>query len=153
MSDQDAKNTAGSQSGKNTDENVHDHRAATEEASDPRKSQQSLLSPHDRTKSPTLVREDASQVYDVGIESTASNPTPGSEPRGTPDLRAQPKEKDQGKKKPAGPNEPFEQWERDGMEALLSEVQGHLGKSQSGILNNGFLTMTTSCISDTFLGG
>jgi len=154
MSDQDAKNTAGTHSGKNTEENFHDHRAATEEASDPRKSQQSLLSPRDRTKSPTLAREDASQVYDVGIETTVSNATPGSEPR-TPDPRAQPKEKekDQGKRKPAGPNEPFEQWERDEMEALLNEVQGHLGESQPGILNDNFLTGTTSYISDTFLGG
>lgn len=126
---------------------------ATEEASDPRKSQQSLLSPGDPTKSPTLAREDASQVYDIGIEPTVSNPTPCSDPRGTPDLRAHPKEKDQAKRKPAGPNEPFEQWERDEMEALLKEVQGHLGESQPGILNNSPLTGTTSYFSDTFLGG
>jgi len=56
------------------------------------------------------------------------NPTPGSDAHGTPDPRAQPKEKekDQGKRKPAGPNEPFEQWERDEIEVLLNEVQGHL---------------------------
>ena len=155
MSDQDAKNTAGTQPGKNSDENVHDHRVATEEAPDPSKSQQSLLSPRDPTKSPALAKEDASQVYDVGIEPILSNPTPGSDARGTPDARAQPKEKekDQGKRRPAGPNEPFEQWERDEMEALLKEVQGHLGESLLGILNNGFLTGTASCLSDTFLRG
>lgn len=136
MSDQDAKNTVGSQHGKNSDENVLEHPIATEETPDPSKSQQSLLSP--RTKSPTLAKEDTSQVHDVGIESVVSNPTPGSDARGTPDPRAQPKEKeeDQGKRKPAGPNEPFEQWERDEMEALLKEVQGHLGEFLLGILNN-----------------
>lgn len=92
-------------------------------------------------------------MYDIGIEPTVSNPTPCSDPRGTPDLRAHPKEKDQAKRKPAGPNEPFEQWERDEMEALLKEVQGHLGESQPGILNNSPLTGTTSYFSDTFLGG
>ena len=133
-SDHDAKNTTGAQLGKDLDENAHDHSVATEETPDPRKSQQSLLS--SRTKSPTLAKEDASQGHDIGIESPIPNPTPSSETRGTPDPRGQPKEKDKdpGKRKPAGPNEPFEQWERDEMEALLKEVQGHLGESPSGIL-------------------
>jgi hypothetical protein len=151
--DHDAKNVAGTQPGKDLDENVHDHRLATEEAPDPSKSQQSLLS--SRAKSPTLTKEDDAQVNDTGIESAMPNPTPSSDTRGTPDPRGQPKEKDkeQGKRKPAGPNEPFEQWERDEMEALLKEVQGHLGESLLGIPNNGFLTVTTSCFSDTILGG
>ncbi len=153
MNDQDVKNTAGTQLGKDLDESVHDHRVATEEAPDPRKSQQSLLS--SRTKSPTLAKEDVSQGNDIVIESPVPNPTPSSETRGTPDLRGQPKEKDKdpGRRKPAGPNEPFEQWERDEMEALLKEVQGHLGESPSGILNNGFLIVSTSCLSDTIPGG
>ena len=102
-----------------------------------------------------LDKEDASQIYDVGIEPAVSNPTPSSDARGTPDPRAQPKEKekDQGKRKPAGPNEPFEQWERDEMEVLLNEVQGNLGECLLGIPNNGFLTVTTSYLSDTFLRG
>jgi len=150
INDQGAKNTAGTQLGKDVDENVHDHRVATEVASDPSKSQQSLLS--SRTKSPTQAKEDASQVNDIGNE---SNPTPSSDTSGTPDLRGQLKEKDkdQGKRKPAGPNEPFEQWERDEMEALLKEVQGHLGESLLGIISNGFLPVTTSCLSDAILGG
>lgn len=152
-SDHDAKNTAGTQLGKDLDENVHDHSVATEETPDPRKSQQSLLS--SRTKSPTLAKEDASQGHDIGMESPIPNPTPSSETRGTPDPRGQPKEKDKdpGKRKPAGPNEPFEQWERDEMEALLKEVQGHLGESPPCILNNGFLIVPTSCLSDTIPGG
>ena len=147
--DQDTKNTAGTQPGKDLDENVHDHRVVTEEALDPSMSQQSLLS--SRTKSPTLAREDASQGHDIGSESAMPNPAPSSDTRGTPDPRGQSKEKDkdQGKRKPAGPNEPFEQWERDEMEALLKEVQGHLGESLSGIPNNPLLTVTTSCLSDT----
>ena len=151
--DHDAKNTTGSQLGKDLDENVHDHRAATEEASDFRKSQQSLLS--SRTKSPTLAKDDFSQGHDIGIESPNPNQTPSSDTRGTPDPRGQPKEKDKdlGKKKPAGPNEPFEQWERDEMEALLKEVQGHLGESPLGIPNNGSLIVPTSCLPDTILGG
>ena len=153
MNDQDAKNTAGTQFGKDLDESVHGHRVATEEASEYRKSQQSLLS--SRTKSPTLAKEDTSQGHDIGIESPNLNQTPSSDTRGTPDPRGQPKEKDkdQGRRKPAGPNEPFEQWERDEMEALLKEVQGHLGESPSGILNNGFLIVRTSRFSDTILGG
>jgi hypothetical protein len=138
--------------GKSSDENVQYHRMATPE---PSKSQSSLLLRHIRTKSLPLDKEDAPQAHETGVEPTVSNLTPGSDARGTPELRAQPreKEKDQGKRKPAGPNEPFEQWERDEMEALLNEVQGHLGESLLGILNNGFLTATTSYFSDTFLGG
>lgn len=152
MNDQDAKNTAGTQLGKDLDENVHDHRVVTEEALDPSKSQQSLLS--SRTKSPTLAREDASQGNDNGIDSAMPNPTPSSDTRGTPDPRGQLKEKDkdQGKRRPAGPNEPFEQWERDEMEALLKEVQGHLGEPLLGIPNIRFLTVTTSYLPDTILG-
>lgn len=150
--DQDAKNTAGTQLGKDLDESVHDHHVVTEEALDPSKSQQSLLS--SRTKSPTLAREDASQGNDIGIDSAMPNATPSSDTRGTPDLRGQLKEKDkdQGKRRPAGPNEPFEQWERDEMEALLKEVQGHLGEPLSGIPNVRLLTVTTSYLPDTVLG-
>jgi hypothetical protein len=153
MNDQDAKNTAGTQPGKDLDENVHDHRVVTEEGLDPSMSQQSFLS--SRTKSPVLARENASQGNDIGIESAMPNPAPSSDTRGTPDPKGQSKEKDkdQEKRKPAGPNEPFEQWERDEMEALLKEVQGHLGESLLGIPNNGFLTMTASCLFDTILGG
>jgi len=39
------------------------------------------------------------------------------------------------------------------MEALLKEVQGHLGESLLGTPNNLLLTVTTSYLSHTFLGG
>lgn len=36
-------------------------------------------------------------------------------------------------RRPSRPEEPFEQWERDEMEALLTEVRGHLGEFELGL--------------------
>lgn len=57
-------------------------------------------------------------------------------------LGASSSEKDPKTRKPARGIEGFEKWERDEMEALLGELNGHLGKRDS----NHFTALISSCV-------
>lgn len=56
-------------------------------------------------------------------------------------------------RRPSRPDGPFEQWERDEMETLLTQVRGHLGTISKGLFYCLDSTNTTdSYLSHSFLG-
>lgn len=101
VDDPDHQKAAEEQLGKNPDEAVHTNKS-------PEASESSLPS-------------------DPG---TSKPRVTGEEIHPSPSSQSQQQQEGQNKKppQPAGPDEPFELWEREIMEEMLTDVKGHLGR-------------------------